>query len=194
MSVAVSEPDRPATTWPDRPRPFVAEDLFGMPDDGYRREIIDGMLVVSPSPVAAHQICIYQLAKRLEAAAPRHLQMMISPFDWTPPGGDSLQPDVLVARRGDINLRGRLRATPVLVVEVVSPSSVRMDKMIKRAAYERLGVPAYWIVDPDGPGLVALELNEAGRYVQTARAAGRRRFKVTVPFPLELIPADLLDG
>ena len=184
MSVAVSPPARP----------FVADDLDTMPDDGYRREVIGGALVVTPSPIARHQTCVLELAVRLRAVAPADLEVMLSPFDWRPPTGDSFQPDLMVIRRQDFDPDGPLRHTPVLVIEVLSASNAEQDRAVKRARYQALGVPAYWIVNPVNPDIVALRLGIGGRYRQVARAGGRHPFRVDVPYPVEIVPAALIEG
>ena len=174
------------------PRPWVAEDLDDIPDDGYRREVIDGVLIVSPAPNLRHQICVVDLIVRLAAGAPDELAVVVSPYDWRPPTRESFQPDVVVIRRADGDPNGPLRATPLLVVEVLSPSSVQYDKAVKRAAYERLGAHAYWIVDPTSPAITVLRLNDRGRYREVARALGDQPLTVDFPFPLQLVPAHLL--
>jgi Uma2 family endonuclease len=183
MSVSASPPARP----------WVADDIDQMPDDGYRREVIGGVLLVSPSPVMRHQRCVLRLAKILDQACPPALEVMISPCDWRPETRECFVPDLMVIRSEDFEPDGPLRATPALVVEVLSPSNPEIDRAFKRMAYERLGVPAYWIVDASAPGLVALELNDKGRYVEVARASGKRHFTVHCPYPVELVPANLVD-
>jgi Uma2 family endonuclease len=183
MSVAPSSPARP----------FVAEDLDRMPEDGYRREVIGGTLVVTPSPVGRHQRCVGRLFIRLERACPADLEVIVSPYDWRPPSGESFQPDLMVIRRADFDPDGPLRATPLLVVEVLSASNAEQDRAVKRARYEALGVPAYWIVDPAVPALSALRRNARGRYVETARASGRQPLVADFPFAVELTPVELVE-
>jgi len=171
-------------------RPFTYEDLEGMPDDGYRREIIGGCLIVTPSPSGAHQRVTTRLAAALLAAEIPETMAMVAPFDWKHPDGGSVQPDVMVIRREDFDPDGALPASarPLLVVEVLSPSNPTQDRMLKRDLYERLGVPAYWIVDPAGPSLLALRLAQ-GRYETEAETGDE--FRPDWPFPFELRLADL---
>jgi Uma2 family endonuclease len=84
---------------------------------------------------------------------------------------------------------------PLLVVEVLSPSTRLYDLNTKRFAYEKMGVPSYWILDPTEPGaLVAFELDDAGRYREVAHVEGDEEFAATRPFPVTVVPARLLDG
>lgn len=64
--------------------------------------------------------------------------------------------------------------------------------MLKRALYEDSGVPSYWVVDPDEPSLLVLEL-EHGRYVEKARVTGDTAADLTAPFPVRVVPSSLLD-
>jgi Uma2 family endonuclease len=101
-----------------------------------------------------------------------------------------LQPDVLVARTADVTARD-LPVPPLLAVEVLSPSTRRIDRWLKWNRYEAAGTPSYWIVDPDGPTVTAWELR-GGAYAEIASASGAERFDVVLPFPVSLVPADLL--
>jgi Uma2 family endonuclease len=173
-------------------RPLAWEDLQGIPDDRYWGfEIVDGQLIVSPSPDSRHQSCVGSLFAVLRAACPPELKVFVAPYDYVPRPGYSLQPDILVARRGDVG-RQRLEHTPVLVGEVLSLSSRVTDRSLKRLVYEDHGVRHYWIVDPEEPSIVALEL-VAGSYVETARVAGTQTWHTSSPFAVDVTPTELLD-
>ncbi|MHB8296884.1 MAG: Uma2 family endonuclease, partial [Acidimicrobiales bacterium] len=116
-----------------------------------------------------------------------------APCDWRLPDGGSVEPDLMVVRRGDFDPDGPVPATavPVLVVEVVSPSSEVQDRTVKRELYERLGVPAYWIVDPKVLVLEALRLVGSG-YEAEAEVSGEGVFVTDWPFPVRVVPARLM--
>ena len=82
---------------------------------------------------------------------------------------------------------------PLLVVEIRSPSSALIDLDRKKAAYERFGVPSYWIVNPDPPQpeLTVFELSD-GRYSLAVKASGP--FAADRPFTVSIDPAHLTDG
>jgi Uma2 family endonuclease len=63
--------------------------------------------------------------------------------------------------------------------------------MLKRARYEALGVPAYWIVDPAKPSLTELRLSSRGQYIERVTVAGNDTFTTDHPFIVELTPAAL---
>ncbi|MGQ0572733.1 MAG: Uma2 family endonuclease [Pseudonocardia sp.] len=172
-------------------RPFTVDDLEAMPDDGNRYELIDGMLFVSPAPVLRHQKIIVQLCVRLDAVCPAGMHVLAAPFAVRPSRSTELQPDVLVAREDDLTEK-LLPVAPLLVVEVLSPSTALNDLNTKKAAYERLGVPSYWVVDPQQPSLTAFELDGAGRYQQLAEVKGDEVFEARRPYTVAIVPVELL--
>jgi Uma2 family endonuclease len=176
----------------DPAEPFTFADLDAMPDDGRRRELIGGSLVVSPAPFGAHQWCAGRLFRILDKATPRNTVVVPAPYDWRVEAtGESFQTDVTVIRRDDFDPDGPLRATPLLVVEIISPRQEAQDRTFKRARYEALRVPAYWIVDPAGPSLTELRLSSRGRYTERTTVTGDETFITEFPFPVEMAPAAL---
>jgi Uma2 family endonuclease len=176
----------------DPAQPFTFADLDAIPDDGRRWELIGGSLVVSPAPFGGHQIAVRELTVLLHAAETPDTLVIPAPYDWRVEAtGESFQPDVTVIRRSDFDPNGPLRATPLLAVEIVSPRGEAQDRMLKRARYEALGVPAYWIVDPAKPSLTELRLFSRGQYTEHVAVVGDDTFTTDYPFPVELTPAAL---
>jgi len=171
-------------------RPFTVDDLEAMPDDGNRYELIDGTLIVSPAPGLRHQDVVLELAIRLKTALPRDLHLVVAPFSVRPSDTTELQPDVLVARHEDFTEK-LLPVAPLLAVEVLSPSSALVDLNTKKAVYERMGAASYWVIDPQLPSLLVFELVE-GRYRQVAEAKGDNVFQAKRPFPVRIVPVELL--
>jgi len=169
--------------------PLTYDDLQAMPDDGHRYELVDGVLIVTPAPRRVHQLVAGSLFIHLTQAAPEELVVLQAPFDYFVSELTVLQPDILVARWADTTERN-LPAPPVLAVEVLSPSTRRIDAGTKRLAFEAAGVPHYWMVDPDGPSILALELVD-GVYREAAPVIGADTFAVTSPFAFSVVPADL---
>lgn len=175
---------------PVRADGFTVDDLADMPDDGRRYEVLDGTLLVSPAPRWEHQAAVAALHRVLDEACPPSLFVFgpSPPVRRTP--HTSLRPDLCVARREDLVRGARYRGTPVLVAEVLTPSSVGVDRMLKRHAYERLGVPFYWLVDEDESSVTVLTLTLEG-YVEYAFAEGDRRLAVKAPFAVTIVPSSL---
>lgn len=172
-------------------RPLTRADLELMPEDGHRYELIDGALIVSPGPRNQHQKAVLRMAILLDAACPRELQVQIAPFAVGLAEDTEVQPDVLVARRADFT-EVDLPVAPLLAVEVLSPSTKRVDQLLKRDRYQAAGIQSYWIVDPDEPSVTVLELNPQGVYVEASRSSGGERIAIAAPYALELSAAELL--
>jgi Uma2 family endonuclease len=172
-------------------RPLVRADLEDLPDDGHRYELIDGTLIVSPGPALPHQDVVGNLHLLLRAACPPELKVVLAPFPVALADDTEVQPDLLVAPRGQF-IRKELPGPPLLAVEVLSPSTRRVDLLLKRDRLQEAGVASYWLVDPDEPSVLVLELQD-GAYVEVARGAGADVVDVTRPFPVRIVPRDLQD-
>lgn len=171
-------------------RPLTVDDLELMPDDGHRYELIDGTLIVSPSPALRHQVVHSQLMKLLLLACPLELRVLSAPMDVVLADDTSVQPDLLVVRH---DLPGpKVDEPPVLAVEILSPSSRLIDLNLKRARYERAGVPSYWVVDPDQLRLTAWELSGTA-YDEVADVSGDAVWRAERPFEVAVQPGRLAD-
>lgn len=170
--------------------PFTRADLESMPDDGRRYEIVDGCLLVTPAPSRPHQIEVGALYRLLYAAASEDILVLLGPFDVVLAEDTVFEPDLVVARRGDYTHKN-LPVAPLLVVEVLSPSTRSFDLHVKRERHERAGTAAYWVVDPLAKRLVAWELRD-GAYVQVADVSGDEAFEAKVPFPVRVVPSALV--
>lgn len=176
-----------------RGRAFTVADLEIFADDGNRYELIDGELLVSPVPTIQHQTAMLELAYQLDTTAPPDFQVIFAPFPLRPNENTQVQPDVLVARRADFT-EANLPTAPLLAVEVLSPGSAIMDFHLKKALYERLGTPSYWVVDPIDPTLTVFELDQHGQYRLVAEVEGDLAFQATLPFEVRIVPNELLEG
>jgi Uma2 family endonuclease len=129
------------------------DQLLALPDDGLRHELLDGEHVVTPAPAYRHQaihgVLYYALMQALKERT--HLKVMSSPADLIYGPKLLVQPDLFVFRRtpGQPVQSWRDVGTPVLAIEILSPSTAARDRGKKRQIYQRLGVDQYWIVDPD---------------------------------------------
>ena len=125
---------------------WTVDDLNRLPeDDGLQYELLDGLLIVSPSPLMVHQDVALRMTLLLAPACPPELRVLFAPFDWRPDNRTSMQPDLLVFRAEDAQER-YLEAPLVVAVEILSPSTRSKDLVWKRDKYERSGVEHYWII------------------------------------------------
>ncbi|MGW7684492.1 Uma2 family endonuclease [Kribbella sp. NPDC054772] len=173
----------------DQLEPYTLEYLDSTPDDGGRREIVDGGLFVTPAPSRLHQRAVTELCFQLKLASPGGMDILVAPFDYRPTSQRSLQPDVLVCSPDDTDPQ-HARKPLALAVEILSPSTRMVDLLLKRGVYEQAGVRSYWILDPEKESLTVLELVD-GVYVERDVVTGEKVFDAVLPFPVQIVPAEL---
>ena len=125
-------------------------DLVATPDDGKRYELVEGDLFVTPSPNPVHQRVSRQLLLPLQSYFDDRSigEVFYAPIDLILTNQDVFVPDlVVVSRPQSITKRG-IEGAPLLVVEILSPSTRKRDRGLKARRYAELGVEHYWIVDP----------------------------------------------
>jgi Uma2 family endonuclease len=151
---------------------LTLDDWLELPDGPERYEIIRGELVVTPAPIPFHQDVVLELVVLVREAARKdgRYRVYVAPVGVRLGPTDIVEPDICVIpadkrphRRGK-----NIDAVPVLVVEVLSPSTMRDDYVTRRATYQDAGVLEYWIVDPDASTIEVLTL-EANQYVALPR-------------------------
>jgi Uma2 family endonuclease len=173
----------------------VAEYLeIGEIELGYS-ELVEGRLLMSPSPAPDHNRAAFRMAMQLERNLPAGVEVIpdmdvdleLAPSDAP---GTVRRPDLVVVQQ-DARLRvrrdgGVIRASEVLVVvELLSPGSRRTDYVHKRGEYADAGILHYWIVDIAEPvSLLACHLAGEFDYADGGTVTGT--FTATAPFPVEI--------
>lgn len=170
--------------------PFTLAQRDALPDDGRRHELLEGVLVMTPSPSGPHQTVVKVLLTLLDAGRPADLLVRCAPLDVMLGPDTVIEPDLLVCTRSSHGERG-VAGPPLLAVEVLSPSTRPFDLGRKRQLLEAAGCPSYWVVDPDSPSLTAWELAD-GQYVQGAEVIGDEAWTASSPYAVTIRPADLL--
>ncbi|HHH40910.1 MAG TPA: Uma2 family endonuclease [Chloroflexi bacterium] len=170
------EPDLPAEggPWPAQGE-WTYEDYLRLPDDGRRYEIIQGVLYVTAAPRFNHQYVVGELFAALRAYVRERGLGVVIPAPFEVHLGERIrpvQPDLIFLRaeRQPSPEAGHFEGAPDLVVEVLSPSTARTDRVVKFWVYEQSGVPEYWIVDPHARSVEVYLLREGiytlhGQYV-----------------------------
>ncbi len=167
-------------------------DLDALPDDGLRHELIDGAIIMTPSPGFPHQFLVGGLHAALrEAFHGSEYAVVLAPFDLDL-NGNVVEPDLLLAPRAAFSGRD-LHVVPLLVVEVQSPSSSWIDKGRKRDIYAQAGISHYWLADPTVPSITTLTLDGTG-YRQTTHVTGDNSVTLDAPIDIRLNPAHLMLG
>jgi Uma2 family endonuclease len=143
-------------------------------DDNERWEIIYGEAFnMTPAPATVHQLTAGEIFGQIwNQLKGKQCKVFSAPFDVRLPIGDQkeeeveniVQPDItVICDPGKLDKKGCL-GTPDLVIEIVSPSTSRRDKMEKFFLYEQVGVKEYWLVYPDDKLVEVFSLGTDGRY------------------------------
>jgi Uma2 family endonuclease len=164
----------------DQPWPAQGEwtynDYLRLPDDGRRYEIIEGVLYVTNAPGFEHQFVVTELLGELRNYVKEHKLGIVLPAPFevhlsktTRP----VQPDIIFIRADNQPAANTqvFEGAPDLIVEVLSPSSVRTDRHIKFDAYEQAGVPEYWLVNPKTRS-VEIHTRSGGEYALLGEFTG----------------------
>ncbi|MGH7583406.1 MAG: Uma2 family endonuclease [Gemmatimonadales bacterium] len=129
------------------------EEFLALPEDGKRHELLAGEHIVSATPRLLHQRAVFELSHRLRAivAGRRDVELFGVPGDLRLGPADVVEPDLfmLPSAPGPRPQSWRDVPTPILVAEVLSPSTASWDRGYKRRLYLEGGVEEYWIVDLD---------------------------------------------
>ncbi|MFF0143991.1 Uma2 family endonuclease [Amycolatopsis sulphurea] len=197
------EPTQSEFPWkiPDHLLSIEEYAALGEPESGFT-ELVEGRVVMSPSPIRRHNRAAYRLSTILEPQLPPELDVNLDldvDLGLTPPGqaGFSRRPDFMITYRAANERVDRdsamFRANEVLVVvEVVSPGSKRTDHKTKHSEYAEAGIPFYWILDLTQPiSLVVCHRDGESRYRNGPAVTGV--FTTTEPFPCKIDLNALLD-
>lgn len=159
---------------------FTLADLDALPDDELRYELDDGCLVVSPPEVVRNASAAFQLGLVLAAELDDRWRVVPSPGIAFGPW-DYRQPDLVVLQRAALRKKMAVPADVLLVVEVMSPSSVRRDRLVKPAQYATAGIAHYWRLEPADRVMVTHALDGDGY-----RETGRFTDEVAIEDPVHL--------
>jgi Uma2 family endonuclease len=164
-------------------RYWTYEDLFDLPEDGKRYEIIEGVLYEMPAPSLVHgrllmNLILYVFGPIVDALG---AHLYTAPVDVFIGDAAPVQPDLLLLLPDQLHLESArgIEGPPALVVEVLSPSNPEHDRIVKRAAYARGGVLEYWLVSPEA-GIIEILVLDGDRYRTLARVGGDELLTSTV--------------
>jgi Uma2 family endonuclease len=135
-------------------RKATIEEFLALPESILPTEYINGEIIMSPTPTVAHQAVLRNISFALHEFVRRAAagSILFSPLDVVLPSGDVVQPDAFFLTNEESERASsakRVHGAPSLVVEILSPGSVKHDAITKRHLYERNGIREYWIVDPE---------------------------------------------
>lgn len=171
--------DQQIRTLPPPGTRMTTDEFLALPETTVRMELINGVVVypqgypgddeMTPSPHVRHQMTVaaaFRVIDRLNAG-----QTLFAPMDVTLPDGTTVQPDAIWIAEGSTTaqLQATVTGVPDLLVEVLSPSTQRHDKVDKFRLYESAGVREYWIIDPMAAFVEVWQFRD-GAYAQVGRS------------------------
>jgi len=144
---------------------FTYEDYKTLPDDK-RYELLEGELVMVPSPKTHHQRISGNLEFLLRTFVQEHDlgEIFHAPLDVVLAEETVVQPDIIFIskERARIITEDNIRGAPDLVIEILSETTAERDRVAKRLLYAKYGVREYWLVDPTTGSIEVLQLGERG--------------------------------
>jgi Uma2 family endonuclease len=172
---------------------WTYEEYYNLADD-QRYEVINGNLLRPPAPDTWHQDWLGELFLLVKLFVRKNNlgRTFIAPVDVVLDEENVVQPDLVFVAADNLRIieRRAIFGTPDLLVEIISPSSVRRDRYVKQALYTRFGVKEYWIGDAANRSMEILTLTE-GRYELHCAAEQRGKLTSLVLPGLEFDLADM---
>lgn len=154
-------------------RRYTYQDYLELPEEpGYRYEILEGMLIREPSPNVSHQRVSRRIQRILEDyfwKADSEGEIFNAPLDVTLHDITVVQPDVFYVSgaQKQIVKDTRIDGSPILVIEVLSPSNIRKDRLQKFRIYQKVQIQHFWLINPEEKSLECFALRD-GAYVLVA--------------------------
>jgi Uma2 family endonuclease len=142
---------------------WTLQELHSLPDDGNKYELVRGELFVTPPPTYDHETIAARLAQILTPYVAAHgLGLVYRPRAVLRFEGSEVEPDLMV-RTVAPGADWDRAPVPILVVEVLSPSTRRRDREQKRELYLDAGVIEYWMVDPESRSVTVVRAGRPDR-------------------------------
>lgn len=146
-----------------------ADDFLQIDDDGLFYELIDGVVILSPSPTPEHRQAMMEIARQLANHCAASKVGRVFPEQDIQLGksasGDDIvyRPELVFIRSDRLgDMRQKIVGAPDVVVEVISRGSRRLDTETKYRDYERFGVLEYWLIDPQRDSMSFYRLHDGG--------------------------------
>jgi excisionase family DNA binding protein len=157
---------------------YTYEDYVKIPEEpGYHYEVLEGILVREPSPGFTHQRVLRELGRQLMTylgeVDPKG-EFIFAPLDVTLTDRNVVQPDLMFVSSDRLGIirEERIDGPCYLVVEIMSVTSRRRDRLHKMEIYRKAGIPHYWLTDPEERTLEAYSLRDGIYALVAAGEAG----------------------
>jgi Uma2 family endonuclease len=160
-------------------RPITRHEYAFIPEGAPRQQLIEGDLIMAPSPSSFHQSIVLNLALIMGNYLRVHPvgKVLVSPLDTYLSDINVYQPDLLFIRKENLGILAEhgVEGAPDLAVEILSKTSAKYDLGVKRSMYARTGVEELWIIDPSKRTLALYRLGENAES-PAATYRGKQRF------------------
>lgn len=130
-------------------QPMTYEDYAAL-DDGHRYELAGGILeFMSPAPSVLHQVISFELQKRIADTCEAEYMILYAPVDLILSETEIRQPDLVLIHRSRLHILSKrgIEGPPDIVLEIISPSTLKRDKVEKWKTYAEYRIPEYWMID-----------------------------------------------
>jgi Uma2 family endonuclease len=163
--------------------------------EGAPYQLIEGELVMTPSPTTFHQIISGNLNEKIRVFVKEKSAGLVlySPIDVYLDDENVFQPDIVFIskHRQDIVKDDGIHGVPDMVIEILFPSTAYYDMKKKYRIYEKFGMKEYWIVDPEMKNVELFSLSEQGKYVMNADVTGQGTVKSGILNEFEIALEDV---
>lgn len=157
-----------ATTAIQKRQNWTYDDYVTLPDDLNIYEVIDGELFMSPAPTTKHQIVSMNMERKLDNYVKKQDAGIIlhAPIDVLLSPHTIVQPDIIFISKGNMSIitEKNIQGSPDLIIEILSPSTIRRDRIIKMKVYAKYHIKNLWLIDPDNQTLEVFELDKEMTY------------------------------
>jgi len=140
------------TTVVEKRKKYTYKDYVNTPDDK-RYELIEGELLMTPSPTTKHQRVLREIEFILKKFVSENNlgEIFFAPYDVYLDGENVIQPDIMFISKERLNIIGEknIQGAPCLTIEIISEGSAYRDMVQKKKLYAKFGVKEYWIVIPE---------------------------------------------
>jgi Uma2 family endonuclease len=161
--------------------PRTGMEVFMMLPEGTLAELINDTIYMSPAPDYLHQKIILKLASDIQSYVEvRKIgECIISPIDVFFDNMNALQPDILFIASENMGIikKGKVKGSPDLIIEILSPGNRKHDTEKKKAVYEKFGVKEYFVIDPETKETITWYLS-GKKYVKQLNAKGKIKSKL----------------
>lgn len=138
-------------------------DVFESLPEGTLCQVINNQLIMSPAPTSQHQKISKHIFRQLDSFVEKnHLgEVFYGPIDVYLNEKNIYQPDIIFISKENLHIiQNKIKGVPDLIIEIPSKASEKIDKIEKKAVYEKNGVKEYWIVEPETKKIWSYGLEE----------------------------------